>query len=260
MENAELQVIQTDGSALSVKALNRGDADFALVVADVAYLGFAGQLEDSASPLDAVRGVAVLTRSTVHLIATRQSGIMSPADLNGHRVGIGVAGSGAAMTSKLIMRAFGVNVPADHLESLQTDDARVRRVAEGTLDAAFVMGGVPNKGVQAAIREGVSVIPINGATVERLRNDYPFIKSALFAPGTYSTEAIHTVAIDVLLVCRQSLDPAIVYEFTKAFMASVIEMAPAYPLLQTIDLDGAPGTPLPLHDGARQFYREQELR
>jgi TRAP-type uncharacterized transport system substrate-binding protein len=64
--------------------------------------------------------------------------------------------------------------------------------------------------------------------------------------------------VDGLLICRRDLDEPLVYELTKQLIASRQSAEPGGPLAR-MDLQLAPATPIPLHDGAARYYREREL-
>ena len=60
------------------------------------------------------------------------------------------------------------------------------------------------------------------------------------------------------MICRTDLDERLVYNLTKQLFAS-LEGLSERGALRSMDIDQAPATPIPLHDGAARFYREREL-
>jgi TRAP transporter TAXI family solute receptor len=60
---------ESPGSVNNVLALQTGGAEVALAYADVAYFAFAGTLEGHPERFDRLRGMAVLQRAPVHLVA-----------------------------------------------------------------------------------------------------------------------------------------------------------------------------------------------
>jgi hypothetical protein len=67
-----------------------------------------------------------------------------------------------------------------------------------------------------------------------------------------------TIGLDGLLVCRSGLDPDIVYGVTKAFFQALPDLS-AFdtPRLRQMNPEDASATPIPLHEGAARYYREQ---
>ena len=67
-----------------------------------------------------------------------------------------------------------------------------------------------------------------------------------------------TIGLDGLLVCRSGLDTDMVYGVTKAFFQALPELS-AFdaPPLRQMNPEDASATPIPLHEGAARYYREQ---
>ena len=58
---------------------------------------------------------------------------------------------------------------------------------------------------------------------------------------------------------RRDLDETLVYDLTRRFFEALPSLSSSQGALRFMDLDQAPATPIPLHDGAARFYREREL-
>lgn len=252
----DVQVRDSVGSVTNVEALQRGDADVGLSYADVAYMAYAGRLERHEDSFGELRGIAVLELTPVHLVVRADSGIREPAELRGHRIGVGLPGSGSALTADIVLAALGIDGSAVRLEPLRYVEAG-SRLAAGTLDAMFVTGGDPMASVRLSTAAGARLMPLTGPAIERLRHDYPFYRTAVIPGGTYPghPDPIQTIGVDNLLICRKSLDESLVHEFTLRFF----EILPSLSMLTLMDVDQAPATPIPLHDGAARYYREREL-
>src|SRR6185436_12707787 len=95
-----------------------------------------------------------------------------------------------------------------------------RRLTSGELDAMFLNAAQPPEAtVAAAIAAGGRLVPISGPTVEKLRRDYPFFQVATVRAGSYPhhPNAIHTIGIRSVLVCRDDLPEALAYELTRRY-------------------------------------------
>jgi hypothetical protein len=90
---------------------------------------------------------------------------------------------------------------------------------------------------------------------------YPFFRSTLIPRDSYTgvTEAVRTIGLDSVLVCRKDLDEELVYKLTKLFFEALPTLSFSEEALRFMDLDQAPATPIPLHEGSARYYREQEL-
>jgi hypothetical protein len=256
LPHGAVTVQESAGSVANVESLQEGRADVGLSYADVAYMAHVGQLGDQQHPFADLRGIAVLELAPVHLVVRAGSGIERPESLRGRRVAVGPTGSGSALTARLVLRAFGIEGGTVQVVPLRYNEAAVQ-LSAGTLDALFVTGSDPVDAVLVSTRAGARLLALTGPAIEQLRHAYPFFKPALIRGGTYPghAEGVHTIGVDTLLVCRRGLDEGLVHDLTRQFFASLPTLFP----LAFLDLDQAPATPIPLHDGAARFYREREL-
>jgi TRAP transporter TAXI family solute receptor len=260
MRTVTFQINPTAGAVTNVEAIQRGDADLGFAFADVAYIAYIGRLGGASQAFDRLRGIAVMQLTPVHLVVGRDSRIREVGDLRGRRIGVGPPGSGTALTAGLILQAFGIDESAVHVEQLQFNDA-ADRLVKGTLHAMFDTAIYPAASVTMATRAGARLMPLAGPPIERLRHEYPFLRVTVIPRDTYpgGAQTIRTIGVDSLLVCRRDLDETLVYDLTRRFFEALPSMSSSQGALRFMDLDQAPATPIPLHDGAARFYREREL-
>ena len=252
--------VPSGGAVENLELLQRGAADLGFAFADVTYLAFVGRLDENTRPFDRLRGVAILQLTSIHVLIRRDSGITSIEQLRGRRVALGPSGSGTAISSKVLLEAFGVplsELRGQYLPFLASANGVVR----GELDAAFISAAYPAESVLTATRGGAHLLEVSGPVVERLRTNYPFLRVALIPAGTYPPFRlpVHTVGIDILIACNADLPETLVYSLTKTFFDVLPEMATKVDALRRMDLARAPATPIPLHGGAARYYREREL-
>jgi TRAP transporter TAXI family solute receptor len=255
-----VEVQESPGSVRNLHALHGGTADIGFAFADVAYMAYVGRLAEDPTPFDRLRGIAVLQVTPLHVLVRSGLTVTSIRDLRGHRVGMGPPGSGTALTSELLMRAFGIQSHEIRAETLSSNEAAVR-LAAGTLDAAFVNADYPSASVEMATGAGARLLAVDGPDVARLRSDYPFLRFTFIPGATYPSQgfAIPTIGFDSLLICRADLDEELVYRLTKAFFELLPLLSTERVSLQHMDANRAPATPVPLHRGAARYYREREL-
>jgi TRAP transporter TAXI family solute receptor len=254
------EFVETEGSVTNVEQLESGDAELGLALADVAYMGFNGRISELGKRADRIRGIAVLHPSAVHVLVSGESSIHSLSDLKGRRVGVGPVGSGTAVTSAILLRAYGV----------RSDEVRQRAVPflsaidelrSGTLDAVFITAADPVAAVHEAMLAGARLLDIDGAPLLDLRVAYPFLRPATIPANTYAGQhrPVQTVRDDVLLLCRSDLDETAVHDLTRALFDVLPTLAGHGDYLRLVDVRRAPATPVPLHPGAAWYYREREL-
>lgn len=259
LPHVTVQTYVSSGAVANVESIQRGEADLGFTFADVAYVASLGELNGKTDPYDRLRGIAVLQLTPLHFVARNGSRIRTVADLRGRRVSIGAPGTGTSLIVQLLLQAFGVPLSSVHVEPLAFSEA-ARQLAAGKLDAMFDDAIYPANSVGVALGAG-ALLPITGPAVDRLHHEYPFFQRAVIPPNSYPgvREAIHTIGVDSLLVCRRDLDEELVYELTKRFFEALPELSSSIDALRSMDLDQSPATPIPLHEGAARYYREREL-
>jgi TRAP transporter TAXI family solute receptor len=257
--DTDFLVLESEGGASNIEAIERGEADVGLAHANVTYLAFTGRADSSRAPSTRLRGIAKLNLMSVHLLVRRGAPIRQVADLRGRRIGLGV-GRGSGPTAAVVLGAFGMKLTEVTIVPVRYNDAPAG-LADNLFDAHLVTGSAPLEAVTQATAAGARLLELDGPSAQRLHRDFPFYKLAVIPAGTYPghARAIHTVGVDSLLICRADLDEAVVYRLTKA----LFEILPAVSTLELsfgeMNVDQAPATPIPLHPGAARYYREREL-
>jgi len=259
LPDIEFIVVETPGSLSNLQNLEAGRADLGLALADVTYMAFNNELSESAA-LRGVRGMSVLHPSRVHVLVRPESSIQSLSQLRGRDVAVGPPGSGTAVTSELVLRAFDVRLDQVRQHALPFADL-TRELTRGSLECAFVVSADPVDAVGSATAAGARLLEVKGPTVSRLRTDYPFLRSTVIPGGLYTNhpDSIETVADDVLLVCRATMDELLVRRLTVALFDVLPQLALSLDYLRLMDIERSPATPIPLHAGAAWYYREAQL-
>lgn len=241
-------------SVTSLEDLQRGTTDVGIAMADVAYLAFAGQLDDSPRAFDQLRGMAVLNINSLHLIVGARTRVDSVDDLRGLHVALGPVGSATALLADMLLQAYGLDrsqVRGERLPYL----AAAEQLVSGDLDAAFMTQTPPADPALIATKAGARLVDIAGPRVEALRARHPFLKRTLIPAETYPNQgrAVHTVGVDLVLLCRADMDEDVVYRLLEGYFATRPGSVPP------TDFERAPATPIPLHAGAARYYRQREL-
>jgi TRAP transporter TAXI family solute receptor len=254
LPDVHAEIASAGGSSItSLLELQRGAVDISVPLADVAYLAYGGRLAEIPQPFDQLRGMAVTDLSTVHLLTANKVHASSMRDLRGLRVSLGAPGSSTSLITPRLLQAHGISAGDARADRIPNAEM-LTRIASGDIDAAFATYTAPSVAVANAMRAGVHLIDISGPVVEQLRTEYPYLKRTLIVGGTYpnQTQAVHTIGVDIVLVCRADLDEDLVYRLLDAYFATQPAMTPP-------NLERAPATPIPLHPGAARYYRQREL-
>jgi TRAP transporter TAXI family solute receptor len=247
-------VVTEGGSSItSLLDLRSGKTNVSGTLADVAYLAYAGQLEEMTEPFDQLRGMAVTGLNTMHLLVRSDAPVKSIRDLKGLRVSLGAPGSSTAHITQRMLQDLGITRAHIRAERVPNSEL-VSRLSNGDLDAAFSGFSVPGATVIAAMQRGARLIPLDDPAIEEMRTRYQYLKRTLIPRGTYPNQAepIRTLGVDTLLVCRAEIDDDTVYSLLDAYFATRPATTPP-------NLERAPATPIPLHPGAARYYRQREL-
>jgi hypothetical protein len=249
------------GSVSNMDAVQNGEAEVAFTQADAAYEAHTGRPATGRAPRSSLRAIAALYPNVLQIMTRGDADIRSVAGLAGRRVGIGPQGSSTEFVAPLVMDAHGVAADLVQRHSLDFEEA-AKRVAAGSLDAAFIMASYPAEAVTVAEHiTRIRLLSLDREVVKGMRGPHPFYRPVLISGKTYSGEAgdVYTLEVDNVLVCRADLDEELVHQLTEILFDSLSQLAQVHASAGSIDPDQAPATPIPLHPGAARFYRERDI-
>ena len=186
LDNVEVSNMASAGSLENLRRVNSGDADFGIVYSGDTYLGRNGRLTKDDKEYKNVHALAYLYGAPAHLVTLEKSGIKSVADLEGKRVAVGGAGSGAAGAAQRYFTSLGLwdKMNVEFLGYSKAAEA----LGDGLIDAFWVFAGFPNASViQAAASNDIVLLDVIGAAEgTSFFKDYPFYTRVTIPAGTYS--------------------------------------------------------------------------
>ncbi len=259
----------TGGSVFNAKAVGDGQLQMALMQNNIAQYAYKGEgvAAFQGKPVTSLRGLAALYPEIVHILARKDAGISSPADLKGKRVHVGDVGSGTEQDAKNIMGAYGLTL--DDLQSAVRGSAgdAVNLLRDGRIDAMFYTVGLGAAAItEAAQTAPIAVVPIAPEKIAELHKEYPFYTAFTIPGGTYPDlpDDVTTVTLKATLVASSKLSEQAVYEFMKTVFHDKIKafygdiqnpnLKPYFKVDNALD-----GMPIPLHPGAVKFYKEEGI-
>ncbi|WP_405631996.1 TAXI family TRAP transporter solute-binding subunit [Streptomyces sp. NBC_01174] len=260
MPKVSIRLRTSEGSQQNIERVATGKADFTIATADAV----ATYLQSGKPGAGRLRGCVRLYDDYVQLVVPRDSGIREVADLRGKRVGVGQKGSGVLLVADRLMRAAGVDPAADITPVQAGIDTMPERLADGRLDAFFWSGGLPTAAVQSLSEKfAIRLVPLEEALVTELQavgGSTRYYRSAVMPADAYPQaqqgEAVPTVAVSNLLITTDRTDPLTTEAFTRTVIDSRDRIGREVHSAQLVDLRTAIYTdPLPLHEGARRYYR-----
>lgn len=257
-------VQSSNGSVDNIEGIEDGRIESGFVQSDVAYGAYTGTgaFADRAA-VPGLRALASLYVESVHLVVRGDSGITSMAELRGRRVSLDSRGSGTQIDALLILEAHGLG--ADDLEALYVKpEQSIRLLAAGEIDAFFIVAGYPTPSVfEVAGDYGATLLPIEGAAVDALIEQYPFFSRDVVPAGVYAgVPSTPTLAVVAQWLVHERLDEALAHDVTAALWhpthRALLDTGHAKGREITMET-ALDGLGIPLHPGAERYYREMDM-
>jgi TRAP transporter TAXI family solute receptor len=257
------EAIATQGSVENIRRMAEGSLDVALAQADIAAAALAGDEMFGGRPVSGLRAAANLFPETVNIVARRDRGLDSIADLRGRAVSLGELGSGTLPLARSLLNAYGLgrrDIVAEYL----SPQAASHRLREGSLDAFIMVAGQPAPLLVGLARQlEIELLPVSSGVADRLRRERPGLVTLTTPAGMYQgVDSCDSIAVGSQLVVSNRVDEEIVYGSLRAlFHPSVrARLDRGHPAAALITLETAlDGLAVPLHAGAARYYKERGL-
>ena len=247
-----VDVLPTEGSVENLARLRSGDVDMGLALADVA------ERDRVTGPAaTAPHAVARVYENYLQVIVRDSAAAQQLSDLQGMRVSLGAAQSGAAATSEVLFEAAGLRGRVD-MQRYRLRDA-LARLEDGSIDALVWSGGVPTPAIadlDAELPLRILDISALAAPMSRLAG-YPYVVRRVPTCG-YVPPGIRSIGVPNLLLCRQHIAADLVAAVVDVLATDAPHLVPPYVRgLQYLDPPSMIQTGLiPLHPGAVGAYRK----
>ena len=250
----------TTGSIYNLDALRRGELDFALVQSDWQRRAYEGTGAYSESgPMTDLRSVMGLYQESLTILARRDAGITSLADLVGKRVDIGHPASGRRGTVDEILLTLGYEYVDFATLGEYPAGVALDSICAGSIDATLLIVGHPNAAVAQALAECDAVlVPVSAAESEAILLSGADMRRSFILPDTYPQleSGIMTVAVTATVVTRADVDSDIVAALVASTVENFAILGRKAPVLAGVDLAEmrSMGLTAPLHDGATSAF------
>ncbi|WP_419710201.1 TAXI family TRAP transporter solute-binding subunit [Pseudomonas sp. NFX224] len=257
---AKTSVQATKASVENLNLLQAGRGELALALGDSVADAKNG-VEDAGfkTPLTKLRAIGGAYPNYIQIVASKESGITTLADLKGKTISVGAPKSGTELNARAIFKAAGLTYEDMGKVQYLPFAESVELIKNRQLDATLQSSGLG----MAAIRDLSSVMPLNYIAiptdvVAKIGN--PAYQSALIPANTYDgqTQAVPTVAITNILVTRADVPDEVAYEMTKLMFDNLTRLGNSHSAAKDIKLESAAkNLPIPLHPGAERYYKEK---
>ena len=249
-----LNVQSTGASVENVGSLGDESAEFALIQNDIAFFARNGTGIETfeGNAVENIRGVATLYPETITVVTLEETGIETLSDLGGATVNTGDLGSGTQVNANQILEAVGVT---DFTEQNAGFAQASEQLANGDIDAAFVVGGWPVGAIEdLANTNDIRILPIEGDDRESVKDAASWFADDTIPGGTYSgVEAdVETVAVQAMIATHAGVDASTVETVTATLFDNVDELS-----IKTEFISGdsaQDGMSIELHEGAAAYF------
>lgn len=264
LPDLEVSNMASAGSVENIRRVNSGEIDFGIAYSGDTFLARNGRLTNDTNKYENIEAISYLYGAPAHLIVLDNSGINSVADLEGKRVAVGDAGSGAAAAAQRYFSSLGL------WDKMKVEFIGYSKAAaalgDNLIDVMWVFAGFPNSSViQAAASNKIKILSIyeagqKGGAFEQ----YPFYAPVTIPAGTYSgvDYDVHTFQDSALWVAGKHVSADHVYAavsniYTQEGLAYMIKVKSTAKSMSV--QGGLTGVVTPVHPGAQKFWKQQGL-
>jgi len=253
------------GSVENLNMLKSNEAQLGIAVASLGYFAYAGEEGFVDNQFEDIRLITGLWPELSQIVVTEASGINSLADVAGHSINVGGAGSGTEYGTLKMLEIIGGlttdDYTAEHLGYSEASSA----MQNGQLDAMNAEAGIPTSSVSEifASKTKVKMLSFTDEEYATLKAEAPQYGRFTVPAGLYPglDEEVVTVGIKSALFTNASVDEDLVYQLTKTMYEYYEEIVGSHQALESVTLDNAVDglPPVPLHPGAVKYYQEKGI-
>lgn len=259
IKDSRPSVQATKASVENLNLIQAGKGEIAFTLGDSLVLAWKGDADAGfKAPLNKLRTVAAIYPNYIQIVALKESGIKTLADLKGKRVSVGAPKSGTELNARTILEAAGITYKdlgkVEYLPFGESVDLMKNRQIDATLQSAGL--GVSSIRDLATSVE-VTVVEVPEAVITKVGSPYA---SGVIPAGTYAGQdkEVRTATVINYLVTRSDLDEKLVYEMTKSLFEGLPDLTAAHAAAKSINLkEAGKNPPVPLHPGAEKYYKEK---
>ncbi|AEG55809.1 TAXI family TRAP transporter solute-binding subunit [Sinorhizobium meliloti] len=261
IEGVRTQVQATKASVENLNLLQQGRGEIAFSLGDSVKLAWEGNTDAGfKAPLDKLRGIAAIYPNYIQIMASKESGIKTVADLKGKSLSVGAPKSGTELNARAILAAAGMNYDdlgkTEYLPFAESVELMKNRQLDATLQSAG-LGVSSFKDLATSLDVQMVAVPEEIAT----KLGAPYIAATVPA-GTYQGQDsdVQTVAVVNFLVTHSEVSDETAYQMTKQLFENIPALTAAHKAAENIRIEDAlKGMPIPLHPGAERYYKEKGL-
>ncbi len=258
-------VESTGGSVYNLNTIAAGELDMGVAQSDWQYHAYNGTSKFAKKGANKdLRAVFSVHPEPFTVVARADSGIKTFADLKGKRVNIGNPGSGQRGTMEVVMAAYGWTKADFKLASELKSAEQSKALCDNKIDAMVFTVGHPSGSIKEATTSCDSVmVEVAGSKIDRLVNKNDYYRTATIPGGMYrgTDEDTKTFGVGATFVTSANVPTDVIYNVVKAVFENFDSFKKLHPAFANLKKEEMikDGLSAPLHDGAKEYYKEAGL-
>jgi len=252
----------TGASVENTRLISNRESDMGMVMASIAYAAREGW-----KPFVKKHDVLAMFQmypAPMHIVALKDSGIKTLADLKGKKVSIDQPGSGGAVMSKLILKAAGFDLKKDLKLAEFSVSQSVLAMKDGVVDAVMLNFAYPAAAVVEldSVRD-IALISLDEGLIDKIIKKHPYYVKIDIPKGTYKgiDKDVLCLGDANVMVVHKDMDADIVYKCVKALFENVYKGGHAlvniHPIAKQFTPENAVNSPIPLHPASVRYFKER---
>lgn len=255
------RVQASSGALENTVVISKGMADAGLIDA-FAYFAAVDGTEPYKNSYGGFSAIAAGAPSIATIVVKENSDIHTLADLKGHSIAVGLAGSGAEFEERFILEALGMTY---------SDFTQVEQIGigpgftafqDGKVDAVIALMGAGNSNlVETMTNVDVRIIPFSDEEKKTVMEKCAFLVDDMIPGGSYAgiDEDINSVSIPAILVVSDSLPDEAVYQMTETVYDNIETLKATNKNFNNWSFGPHCAGNVPLHPGAVKFYEDRGI-
>jgi len=253
----------SSGPVESIESVRRGRLDIGVVPSDVLADAVAGQgAFRSRGPTPGLRVLFAGPDEMLTVVARKELGIRTVAEIRGTRINIGNPGSRQRANLDRVMAALGLT-RRDFADVRELPAAEQHRAfCNKELDVIVYSVGHPSGLIHDVTRicQGM-LVDVSGPAIDRLLAEYQEYERVVIPGGTYSANQadVRTFGVRAVVVTGPQVSDTMAYEITRTVFDNVDAFRRLHPAFETLSVAEMvhPSGRAPVHAGALRYYRER---
>ncbi len=258
--DSNVTAIEGKGSQGNIELMDMGGAQLGFVQSDVMSYAYEGT-NLFPEKIDNFSTVAALYQEQVQIV-TCNPNIKTVEDLRGKNVSVGTSGSGVYYNAVDVLSAYGMDIEKDIKPQYLGFGESAESLKDGKIDAAFVVSGAPTVAItDLSTAKDTYLVNLDEEHADALVAKSPYYQKTTIPADVYGTaEDVTTVAVTAVVVARDDVSSADVYNFCSGIFENLDAVAAAHGKGAELSLETAASiTSVPYHPGAVEFFASQGI-